>query len=249
MKKIDLSISVFMIAIVFWGAANAVADEKEDELSRKGQRNPEEIKKDVLRRQQAIEHYYQSRLTESELRAQRKIELLDVAGKAVYSSLAAQAKVAEAVLNINGYRYGRQAQNRNLNRGLQNTLDKAPGRFAIAQCRLVEKKNDILADLERKSLRLEKQKIYALTVGLANYEERLIKENTIKLKPKPTHGVVTGILYFAEKPSAIIDGTVVYKGDKIHGVKVIDIQQNNVEFEKNGKGWNQKVRETAEKLW
>lgn len=249
MKKIALAILVFVVTIVFWGVVNAAADQKKDELPSKGQSNPEEIKKDVLRRQQAIEYYYQSRLTELQLRSQKKIELLDVAGKAFNSSLAAQAKVAEAVLDINGYRYGRQAQDRSFDHGLQNTLDKAPDRFVIAQSRVVETKNDILADLERKSLRLEKQKNHALTVGLANYEERLIEGNTIKPKPKPTHGVVTGILYLEENPSAIIDGTVVYKGDEIHDVKVVDIQQNSVEFEKNGKGWNQKVRETAKKRW
>lgn len=245
MKKIDSAILVFLITMVFWGVVNTALGNKENEPPIK----PEELKKDVLRRQQAIEYYYESRLTELQLRAQKKIELLDVVEKAAYSSLAAQAKVAEAVLDINGYRYSRQASNRNFDHGLQNTLDKAPDRFAIAQSRVVETKNDILADSERKSLRLEKQKKHALTVGLANYEERLIEENTVKPKPKPTHGVVTGILYFKENPSAIIDGTVVYNGDEIHGVKVVNIRQNNVEFEKNGKGWNQKVQETAEKRW
>jgi len=153
------------------------------------------------------------------------------------------------VLDINGYRYARGFPYRDSQRPLQDTLDEAPDRFAIAQSRVVETKNDILADLERQSLRLENQKNHALTVGLANYEEQLIEGNTIKPEPKATHGVVTGILYFKENPSAIVDRTVVYIGDEIHGAKVVNIQRDNVEFEKNGKSWNQKVQETAGELW
>ena len=97
--------------------------------------------------------------------------------------------------------------------------------------------------LEWESLKLEKQKRYALTVRLIDLEKRL-KENLLKGEPETTYGLITGIVYSEQNASAIIDGKIVHKQDSIHGVKVVDIQPGNVKFEKNGRVWRQKVRET-----
>ena len=52
---------------------------------------------------------------------------------------------------------------------------------------------------------------------------------------------VTGIIYNAERPSAIICGKVVYEGDVIKGCKVVKINKEAVELEKKGKRLTRKV--------
>ncbi len=52
---------------------------------------------------------------------------------------------------------------------------------------------------------------------------------------------VTGIIYNAERTSAIISGKVVYVGDVIKGCKVVKINKETVELEKNGKRLTKKV--------
>jgi len=76
-----------------------------------------------------------------------------------------------------------------------------------------------------------------------------LKENIVTTKPKVTHGVVGGILYDKDNPSAIIDGNILKEGDTIHGVKVIKIYEDKVEFEKNNRKWTQKAGETADTFW
>lgn len=71
-----------------------------------------------------------------------------------------------------------------------------------------------------------------------------------KSKPPTTkHGVVTGIMYAEEKPSAVVGYEIVYEGDIINGVKVIKIHGDKVEFEKKRKKWTQRVQEKPNRAW
>lgn len=54
--------------------------------------------------------------------------------------------------------------------------------------------------------------------------------------------VVKGILYSPENPSALVFDQIVREGDKILGATVVKINEDSVEFEKDGKKWNQKVQ-------
>jgi hypothetical protein len=47
--------------------------------------------------------------------------------------------------------------------------------------------------------------------------------------------MVSGIMYNAEKPCAIVYGEVVDEGDMINGYKVVKIYRDKVELEKDGK--------------
>ena len=69
------------------------------------------------------------------------------------------------------------------------------------------------------------------------------------LSTKPRPGTVTGILYTAESPSAVIDGQVVKEGDTIHGVKVIKTHKAEVEFRKDRKVWKQRVGRRPNSAW
>jgi hypothetical protein len=59
------------------------------------------------------------------------------------------------------------------------------------------------------------------------------------------HLMLTGILYSRQKPSAVVDGTIVHEGDTVEGVKVIRINKSSVEFEAAGSSWTQGVRQPA----
>jgi hypothetical protein len=62
-------------------------------------------------------------------------------------------------------------------------------------------------------------------------------------------GVVTGILYPVENPSALIEGDLVKEGDTLRGITVVKIHRTEVEFEKNGKRWKQRVGERPNPAW
>jgi hypothetical protein len=76
-----------------------------------------------------------------------------------------------------------------------------------------------------------------------------LKENVATTKREATHGVVGGIVYTEENPSAIIDSKLLKEGQMIHGVKIIKIHEGGVEFEKDSQRWTQKTGETADLFW
>lgn len=263
MQKKSLTVWMFIVVTILSVVVDTAAGKKQSQ-----QEQLQEIEKYISWQRQKIEDSYIGRSIDLRLRAEGEIRLLEVADKAIYAPatlavfvdcqelcpsiaevadkaiydpLAAQAEVAETVLQINGYEavpYGR----------FQTTTETSRKRFAVAQSRIAEVKNDILAKYECEAVILEKLKRYALTVGLIELEKRL-KENVLVAKPKPTHGVITGIVYAEEKPSAIIDGQIVHEGETIHNVTVAKIHRDKIEFQKNDKRWKQKVRETPEAFW
>jgi hypothetical protein len=58
---------------------------------------------------------------------------------------------------------------------------------------------------------------------------------------KPENPIVKGILYSADNPAAIIGTQIVHAGDKISGATVVKINKGSVEFEMDGKKWEQNV--------
>ncbi|MHC4351550.1 MAG: hypothetical protein ACYS0H_02420 [Planctomycetota bacterium] len=65
----------------------------------------------------------------------------------------------------------------------------------------------------------------------------------------PNKGLVRGIVYSAERGSALIDETIVRTGGTVDGVKIVRIHAGGVDFEKDGHKWTQKVSETPDPLW
>jgi hypothetical protein len=53
---------------------------------------------------------------------------------------------------------------------------------------------------------------------------------------------IKGILYSEENPSAIIGTEIVHEGGTVSGATVVKINQDSVEFERDGKRWTQKVK-------
>ena len=76
-------------------------------------------------------------------------------------------------------------------------------------------------------------------VPLPNKEK--INDNTTQSESE-TFGLVGGICYSTDRPSAIIDDKVMYEGDTIDGVTIVKIYKDKVEFTKNGKNWEQTIK-------
>ena len=213
----------------------------------------EEIEKYIVRRHREIENYYADQLIELNQRAEAEIRLLEVADKPVYASLAGQTEVAKTVLHINNYGYRApwylEAETERMLQ-LKDKFNKlkSPERFTVVQTRIAERKSEILAKLEYETADLERGKNYALTITLPELEKRL-KQDLLKPQPEPTHGLVTGIVYSADKPSAIVDRKMVHEGDVIHGATVVKIYQDKVKFSEKGKNWEQKVQQAPEAYW
>ncbi len=54
---------------------------------------------------------------------------------------------------------------------------------------------------------------------------------------------VTGILYSADKPAAIVDTQIVHEGQQVAGAIVKKIDRDGVQFEKNGRQWKQTINQ------
>ncbi|MFA5239745.1 MAG: hypothetical protein WC476_08590 [Phycisphaerae bacterium] len=54
--------------------------------------------------------------------------------------------------------------------------------------------------------------------------------------------IIKGIVYSKDSPCAVIGDRIVHEGDKVLDVVIVKINENSVEFEANGKKWEQKVQ-------
>jgi hypothetical protein len=233
------------------------AAEKQQQLSNPNQQlaqpQVEEIEKYIASLHQGIENYYTNQLIEVKQRAEAEVRMLEVVDKAVYASLAGQAEVAKTVLHIDNYGYRApwylEAETERMLQ-LKDKFNKleSPELFAVAQSKIAERKSEILAKLECETANLERQKNYALTVTLPELEKQL-KEDQLRPEPKPTHGLVTGIVYSEDEPTAVVDRKIVHEGDVIYGITVVKIYQDSVKFSKKSKSWEQKVQQAPESYW
>lgn len=237
MEKKSITVLMFALVIMFAGVVHAATGEKQNQ-----QQQFQEIENYIAQRQQEIKNYYLGRSADLRLRSEVEIRLLEVADiKPVFADFAEWAELTETVLQINGFK--------NISFGhFAAMTETVPKRFAVAQSQIAEAKNEIFRRYEWAAVDLDRQRRYALTVGLVELEKGL-KENVLAPKPKATHGVVTGILHAEENPSAVIDGKIVHDADTIHGVKVVKIHRHEIEFQKNRYRWIQKVRETPKAFW
>jgi hypothetical protein len=64
-------------------------------------------------------------------------------------------------------------------------------------------------------------------------------------RPEPVK--LTGILYSENDASVVIDSKIVREGETINGVKVVKINRNDVELEKDGIRWKQQVAQPESK--
>jgi hypothetical protein len=73
---------------------------------------------------------------------------------------------------------------------------------------------------------------------LKSKEKIVVSTNGDKVSVKEVS--LTAILYSKDKPLAMIEGKIAKEGDIIDGIKVVKINKNDVEFEKDGATWTQR---------
>ena len=74
----------------------------------------------------------------------------------------------------------------------------------------------------------------------------------LRLNPQQamaTRGMVDGILFSPERPSALVDGQILTVGDSMYGTEVVEITKELVVFEKHHHKWQQRVRERPNPAW
>jgi len=69
------------------------------------------------------------------------------------------------------------------------------------------------------------------------------EQNETANKTKEEVIIVRAIVYSNDKPSALIGSKIVYVGDKVNDATIVKINRDNIEFEKDGNRWVQKVHE------
>ncbi len=74
-------------------------------------------------------------------------------------------------------------------------------------------------------------------------------EPNVVYEPVIIPGQVTGIFYNPPKSSAVIGGEIVHEGDTILGVRVVRINKENIEFEKNDNKWTQTIQQPPLAHW
>ena len=94
--------------------------------------------------------------------------------------------------------------------------------------------------------------IKAVTVDMDSTKAAVLKliYKTSSSNAQNGERIVTAIFYDEDNPSVVIGSERgISKGDTIHGVKVVKIHKDKVEFEKNGQSWAQKVSEQPAAHW
>ena len=247
-----------IISILVLLSASAASLAEENQIH---EEQLEQIEAYISQLHSSIDDYYAYQLAEVQFRLEAELRLLQVADKACFSTLAAQAEVAHSVLRLNSYtnspgrdfptvEFFEEQRNkpRELRRDIVDILGISPQWFAETHTLLAQAVNQVLDKYEPAVLEIETQKRYALTVELPELEARL-KANLIKPRTEPTRGVVTGIVYTQDNPTAIIEGKVVHQGETIHGTKVLKIEPDKVLFASGGARWQQKVHQQRLERW
>jgi hypothetical protein len=81
----------------------------------------------------------------------------------------------------------------------------------------------------------------------SNNQNQQQSKTTGEVKTATGTIIIRDIIYSDDKPSALVGSKIVHVGDVIDGATIVKIDRDNVEFEKNGSRWEQKVRD-AEKI-
>jgi hypothetical protein len=251
MKRVRLYVIVAGIAALSAAAfaANSVTDEQQVRLA--------EIEQYIAAEKQNIENRYEARMAVLNEQMRSGLLPLEIGDNLNYieTGFLGWTEYIEEVLRSEGTYLLRDKEfARTLKRfrtermTSAEKLDMTPKLLAIAEKRLAQERlrARLLFALER--VKIEKEKRYAIDVQLADLETKL-KDNVLN-PPKPgPEGMVSGIVYSQDKPSAIVGSQVVHPGEKIGKVRVTAISPDSVEFERSGKRWTQGVGDKPGAEW
>jgi hypothetical protein len=232
-------------------ATQAVTDEQKVK--------PENTDKYVEQQRQEINFYYANQLEEIRAKKANELRQLEIVNPELYvqDGFAGWAEYVQNALALQGVDLMDDPQFAETLHGLYDgrggltaieKLNLAPRLLAIAEDRFTAEENRTLMGFGAAELQLEKERNDALNIRLSQYSEQLKNSELNQPKTKPA-GVISGILYSADKPAAIVGSKIVYQGDKLGSVSVIKIEAGTVKFDKNGNSWTQKIGEAPSSMW
>ena len=103
--------------------------------------------------------------------------------------------------------------------------------------------------LQEQRLR-ELDKVESREKSKKSYLPAVFHSITAKVRPE-TAGLVKGIVYSKNMSNTVIsdNNSILHEENTIHGITIIKIHKDKVEFAKNGQRWTQKVGEPPDPEW
>ncbi len=92
---------------------------------------------------------------------------------------------------------------------------------------------------------LEKKKV----ADLKRLADRPPKASQTTTPQPKTRGLVTGIVYSTDTPLILLDNQICGEGESKDGVKIVKIQRDKVEFEKDDERWFQRIGQPGGSNW
>ena len=232
-------------------ATQAVTDEQKAKLDK--------IDKSVEWQRQKINYDYAIQLDEMRAKKANELRHLEIINPdlTVRGGFVGWAAYIQNVLDLRGIDLMDDSQFaetfrdlHDIGRGLTavEKSDLAPRLLAIAEDRFAEEKSRAMGRFSAAELQLEKERNDALNIHLPQYSEQLQYSQLAPMQAKPA-GLISGILYSADRPAAIVGSKIVYQENKLGDVRVVKINVDSVEFDKSGHSWTQKIGELPSSMW
>jgi hypothetical protein len=244
-KRWSVAAVLVIVALITCGArAAAVTDEQKAK--------PDQTDKYIEQLRQQTGEYYANQLAEVRAHKEDRERLFSISNPELFipENFVGWSEYVQAFLDLRGIDLcddpkfaGTFEEFRHGGLTTVKRFDLAPKLLAIAEDRLAKEENRALRGYETAELQLEKERNYALNVQLPQLAEQL-RNNALNPSPVTPAGVVSGIVYSADRPAALVGTQIVHKGESIGGVRVVKIEAEAVTFEKGGRTWTQKIGET-----
>ena len=191
-----------------------------------------EIEQYIARRRSETEVWYESQALELTLRAEGRFREFE---QAELERLANQELVRRTYLRDNHF-------------------DIPPGsvlsekQIKAVEERIAQRYEAITAELQRAIERLDERREYVLNTYLPELEARL-RLGAVTPEPVTPTGMVTGIVYSADRALVLVGDKIVAAGEDVEGVEILAIGPHAVLFRKGDSQWEQSVRENPVELW
>lgn len=237
----------------------------EDKLRQEELNNIEEnqlnnIDKIFNEKRQKLESYYNREFVQLEYNTKAALANLDAAQNAAYANLLQALKntisESQGFATMDAYVW-----NDNYISGYgsfagttRTSVEGNPVRnYEVENTQIANAKTGTLRYYQQIFIELQDSRKHALFALAKERQEKidLVKANISSAK-KPRQqfsGIVVGIVFSKANPSAVIADSIVREGNTIHGVKVVKIYRDRIEFEKNGKNWTQQVGDSPNPAW
>lgn len=200
--------------------------------------------RDNLIRQRDL--YYSQLIEETQASNEAFIRQLETARLGLFGTMAANARLAEAVLELSGYPLEKRSRVRLRLNPIDDSIDIAPYRLAKAQFAISALISDTIRKNTAQISQLEEQR--RDTRAIDESIKKILQKQSQQEPPPSPRGMVKGIVY-SDKPSALIGSEIVHVGTMIDDIEVIDIRPDSVIFGIDSQTWEQQVGQQPPYQW